>query len=288
MIFQEDCLFPHLDVESNIRFGLHGWGSARAAERLDEVARLCGVEKLRNRSPATLSGGERQRVGLARALAPRPLLLLCDEPVSALDLPSRHALIDRLRAVQRTEQIPVLCVTHSPSEAVSLGTRLFVLSEGRLTAEGPALDILCSSRGTRLGSISWDGLRNVFPGSLHDHPQDQSASIVVLDQGPTLVVPRVPHPPGTRALVEVRSDDIILARQPISGLSARNQVPGSVERVILHGVEAEALIRTGSLSWIVSLIAATVAQLDLVAGSEVHMIVKSRSCHVTVDGIVAN
>src|SRR5262249_4475971 len=78
MIFQEDCLFPHLDVDSNIRFGLHGWRNARAAERLDEVARLCGVEKLRNRSPATLSGGERQRVGLARALAPRPSLLLCD------------------------------------------------------------------------------------------------------------------------------------------------------------------------------------------------------------------
>jgi len=139
MIFQDDCLFPHLNVAANIRFGLKGWGRDQAADRLAEVASLCGVEKLMDRRPATLSGGERQRVGLARALAPRPRLLLCDEPVSALDLPNRHALIERLRAIQRAQQIPILYVTHSPSEAVALGARLFLLDQGKLIGEGPAL-----------------------------------------------------------------------------------------------------------------------------------------------------
>ncbi len=284
MIFQDDCLFPHLNVAANIRFGLKGWGRGQARDRLEEVANLCGVEQLLNRRPATLSGGERQRVGLARALAPRPGLLLCDEPVSALDIPTRHALLGHLRAIQRAQKIPILYDTHSPSEAVALGSRLFLLDQGRLIAEGPALEILSAPGRAALRSIPWDGLRNVFPGRLVDHPSDQFASRVALDQGPTLIVPRLPDPPGVRVLLEVRADDIILARQPIGGLSARNQVPGCVEHIVRHGPAAEAFVRTGGLTWIVSLIAPAVDQLDLSTGSQVQLIVKSRSCHVSVDG----
>lgn len=288
MIFQDDCLFPHLSVKSNIRFGLKGWSRDQAARRLDEVANLCGVEKLMDRRPATLSGGERQRVGLARALAPRPLLLLCDEPVSALDLPNRDALVERLRAIQRAQKIPILYVTHSPAEAVALGSRLFLLDQGKMLAQGPALEVLSAAKPASDASIPWDSLRNVFAGRLLDHPADRSASRIILDHGPTLIVPPISQPPGTPVLVKVRADDIILARQPIAGLSARNQVPGSIERIIYHGLEAEAIVRTGSLSWIVSLISPAVEQLELSAGCQVQMIVKSRSCHVSVDGATAD
>jgi molybdate transport system ATP-binding protein len=288
MIFQDDYLFPHLNVASNIGFGLKGWNRQRASDRLGEVAALCGVEKLMDRRPATLSGGERQRVGLARALAPRPLLLLCDEPVSALDLANRYALIDRLRTVQCAQKIPVLYVTHSPSEAVSVGRRLFLLDQGKLIAEGPALEILSAATPSSRAPIAWDGLRNVFRGLLLEHPPDHSASHIALDLGPTLVVPRISQPPGTTVFVEIRADDIILTRQPIAGLSARNQVTGSIDRIVQHGLEAEALVRTGSLTWIVSLIIPAVEHLELVAGSTVYMIVKSRSCHVSVDGTTAD
>ena len=132
IIFQDDLLFPHLDVAANIRFGLKGRPHVESSSRLTEVAGLCGVAHLLTRRTETLSGGERQRVGLARALAPRPGLLLCDEPVSALDLAARDVLVDRLRDVQRTESIPVLYVTHSPSEAVALGSRLFLLDGGEM------------------------------------------------------------------------------------------------------------------------------------------------------------
>jgi len=84
-------------------------------------------------------------------------------------------------------------------------------------------------------------------------------------------------------LLEVRADDIILARQPIAGLSARNQLAGLVERIVHHGPEAEACVRTGGLTWIVSLTAPAVDQLELAAGSQVQMIVKSRSCRVSVE-----
>ncbi len=164
MIFQDDCLFPHLSVAGNIRFGLKGKPSPQADARLAQVAALCGVEHLLDRRPETLSGGERQRVGLARALAPRPRLLLCDEPVSALDMANRHALLDRLRAVQREEGIPMLYVTHSPAEAIALGSRLFLLDQGRIVAEGPPLDVLGTARNAPPGPIDWENIRNVFPG----------------------------------------------------------------------------------------------------------------------------
>ncbi len=106
MIFQDDCLFPHLTVAANIRFGLKGWTGDLAEARQAEVATLCGVERLMDRVPSTLSGGERQRVGLARALAPRPRLLLCDEPVSALDLSNRHAILDRLAPSSASRRSP--------------------------------------------------------------------------------------------------------------------------------------------------------------------------------------
>jgi molybdate transport system ATP-binding protein len=281
MIFQDDCLFPHLNVGANIRFGLNRWPRDQSGARLAEVAVLCGVEHLLERRPETLSGGERQRVGLARALAPRPLLLLCDEPVSALDLANRHALIERIRAVQRALAIPMLYVTHSPAEAIALGSRLFLLAEGRIVADGPPLDVLGAARGAAHGSIIWEGVRNVFLATVVMNSPEQGGSHLELDNGPELIVPFLDLLPGTRTLVEIRADDILLARRSINGLSARNQIPGTVLRIVPHGADSEAVIQTGGLTWIVSLVAPAVEQLELVPGISVHLIVKARSCRVS-------
>ena len=278
MIFQDDLLFPHLNVAENIRFGLRRKSRAERQSRLAEMATLCGVEHLLDRWPSTLSGGERQRVGLARTLAPRPRILLCDEPVSALDLPNRQTLIERLRTVQSSEGIPVLYVTHSPAEAVTLGTRLFLLERGRILAEGPPLDVLGSSRGPTFNHL--EDLRNTLPARLESQLPGQTATRLRLENGPALIVPYLQEEPGTPVIVLVRAEDILLARGPISGLSAQNVIPGKVERVVAHGPEAEALIRTGDVTWIVSLVAPAVEQLILSPGQEVHMIIKARSCHV--------
>ena len=278
MIFQEDLLFPHRDVAANIKFGLKGTPSAEAGARLAEVAALCGVERLLDRRPATLSGGERQRVGLARALAPRPRLLLCDEPVSALDLESRHLLIDRLRAVQRAEGLPVLYVTHSPAEAVALGHRLFLLETGRIIAEGVPLDVLAG----RSGPLPLDGVRNVFPAGVESHATDGGATILRLRDGPALIVPYLANvPPGASLSVAIRADEILLARGPIAGLSARNVIAGTVERVLAHGAEAEVVVRTGGIAWISSVVAPAVTALELAPGTEVYLVIKARSCHTT-------
>jgi molybdate transport system ATP-binding protein len=284
MIFQDDRLFPHLSVAANIRYGLKGWPRAQADLRMSEVTALCGVEHLLNRWSETLSGGERQRVGLARALAPRPRLLLCDEPVSALDLVNRHALIKHLRAVQLTLAIPMIYVTHSPSEALALGSRLFLLDHGKIVAEGPPLEVLSTAGRATDGGVQWEDVRNVFPACVARQEPQRGATHLKLDDGPELIVPFFNRDPGARLLVQVRADDILVARKPIDGLSARNQIEGTIEALVRHGPEAEAVVRTGRLTWIVSLVAPAVEQLELHPGATIHMIIKSRSCHVVDNG----
>lgn len=278
MIFQDDLLFPHLTVAANIAYGLKGESRARVRDRLDEVATLCGVRSLLDRRPATLSGGERQRVGLARALAPRPRLLLCDEPVSALDLTSRHVLIERLRTVQSAEAIPILYVTHSPAEAIALGSRLFLLAAGRIVAQGPPLDVLAASSGGLSLGGRLDGVRNLFQAEVEDHAQDGGETHLRLLDGPRLVVPFHNRAPGRRLAVEIRGDEVLLAKGPIEGLSARNVIAGTVERIVPHGPEAEVLVRTGGVLWIVSVVAPAVSALALAPGVPIHLVVKARSC----------
>jgi molybdate transport system ATP-binding protein len=282
MIFQDDLLFPHLRVAQNIGFGLKEKTRREWQARLEEIAALCGVEHLLSRWPGTLSGGERQRVGLARALAPRPQLLLCDEPVSALDLPNRQSLLVRLKDVQSALDIPVLYVTHSPAEAVAVGTRLFLLERGQVAGEGPPLQVLTSVRGLSSGHFRLDEMRNILPARIQEHRDDSRATRLLIDDGPSLIVPFLDRPRGTTVIVEVRAEDVLLATAPISGLSAQNVIAGQVERVMPHGAEAEVLIRTGGVTWISSVVAPALEQLALHEGQLVHMIIKARSCHVRV------
>jgi molybdate transport system ATP-binding protein len=278
MMFQHDLLFPHLTVEQNVRFGLNRLDRAASARRLAEVAASCGIEPLLNRLPETLSGGERQRVGLARALAPRPRLLLCDEPLSALDLAARSEMIDRLQAVQKSESIPMLYVTHSPAEAIAIGSRLLLMRDGAMIDDGPPLDVLAKPRDWPTEPIA--DVRNLFHGIVASHDPVARQTCITLDGGPTLIVAHRNLSLNTPVSVSIRADDILLARGAVEGLSARNRIAGRVEQIIPHDGEVEVIVLAEESRWIVSVVSGAVESLGLACGVEVMMILKARSCHV--------
>jgi molybdate transport system ATP-binding protein len=141
-LFQDYALFPHLNVHSNIAFGLRGTARPERDRRVAELLDLLQLTGLERRSPRELSGGQQQRVGLARAVARRPGLLLLDEPLSALDTPTRHDLRTLLRTFLVTEQIPTVLVTHDPTDVRTLSDQVVVLDQGQILQAGPTADVL--------------------------------------------------------------------------------------------------------------------------------------------------
>ncbi|MBK1689727.1 ABC transporter ATP-binding protein [Rubrivivax gelatinosus] len=141
MVFQEHALFPHLDVEGNVAFGLRGLAAAERRARVAQMLALVGLDGMCRRWPHELSGGQQQRVAIARALAPRPALLLLDEPFSSLDTGLRESIARELRSILRQAGATALMVTHDQPEAFAMADRIGVMAGGRLCQWADALEL---------------------------------------------------------------------------------------------------------------------------------------------------
>ena len=143
VMFQDVRLFPQLDARDNVAFGPRSRGASRAGSRAVAEQRLAevGVADLARRRPAELSGGQAQRVGLARALAVDPDLLLLDEPLAAVDVTARDGLRELLRERLAVLERPALIVTHDPVDALALAERIVVLDAGRVVQDAPAAEV---------------------------------------------------------------------------------------------------------------------------------------------------
>jgi putative spermidine/putrescine transport system ATP-binding protein len=143
MVFQAYALFPNMNVEDNVAFGLKiaGMPTEQRRARVEEMLKLIGLSGFGKRFPFELSGGQQQRVALARALAPKPRMLLLDEPLSALDAKIRVSLRQEIRSIQRDLGITTIFVTHDQEEALSISDRIVVLNAGTVDQFGTPFDI---------------------------------------------------------------------------------------------------------------------------------------------------
>ena len=141
MVFQQRALFPHLDVERNIAFGLDNLDRGERRRRTSQLLELMRLDGLEHRHPHQLSGGQGQRVALARALAPRPPLLLLDEPFSELDADLRRELLPQLRAMLKSQGIGTLMVTHDQHEAFAMADQMGIMDDGTLQQWGTPMQL---------------------------------------------------------------------------------------------------------------------------------------------------
>lgn len=162
LMFQDEVLFPHFDVEGNVAFGLRmaRVPFAERRRRVAEVLELVGLAGFEGRDVATLSGGEAQRVSLARALAPEPRVLLLDEPFGSLDRLLRERLIDELRPVLDQVGVTAVHVTHDHHEAFALADRIAVMASGRLLRVGTPEEVWTDPRTAQVARFL--GHTNVF------------------------------------------------------------------------------------------------------------------------------
>ena len=168
MVFQNYALFPNLDVRGNVAYGLRIRRLPREQirRRVDELLELMRLRDFADRPVQGLSGGQRQRVALARALAPRPRVLLLDEPLAALDAQLREALRVEMNALLRGLGVTSIYVTHDQAEAMALGDRIVVMSQGRIEQVGTPREIY--HRPANLEVAGFVGLLNRMRGGLRD------------------------------------------------------------------------------------------------------------------------
>lgn len=136
MMFQDYALFPHLNVEQNLVFGLRKWDKDKRNCRAQEMLDLIGLNDFKKKYPHELSGGQQQRVALARALAPQPSLLLLDEPFSNLDVDTREKLAFEVRDILKKTGHTALLVTHNQAEAFAIADKIGVMLDGNIAQWG--------------------------------------------------------------------------------------------------------------------------------------------------------
>ena len=141
MVFQDFALFPHLTARGNIAFGLQRWASSSRSARAEEVLKLLELRDFQDQYPHQLSGGQQQRVAIGRALAPRPEILLLDEPFSNMDVELREQLARELRKILKQEGMTALLVTHNQLEAFAMADEIGIIQDGRLLQWGSAFEL---------------------------------------------------------------------------------------------------------------------------------------------------
>ena len=154
LVAQEPALFPHLDVQGNVRFGCTS--DMESAGFVREIVDLLDLQPLQHARIAQLSGGERQRVALARALAAAPRLLLLDEVFTGMHRELRTGLLERVRTHCAQRGVPVLSVTHDVAEALACADEVLRMAGGRIVAQGPPREVLADERTALLRQLSLD------------------------------------------------------------------------------------------------------------------------------------
>ena len=201
MVFQDYALFPHLDVATNIGFGLHRLTRAECERRVDELLQVVQLTNVSKKYPHELSGGQQQRVALARALAPKPELLLLDEPFSNLDVSLRERLSMEVREILKDHGITAILVTHDQAEAFAIADEIGVMHQGEIQQWDTAFNLYHRPVNRFVANFVGQGV--FLPGRVINAQQVEIELGILTGEIPQLC------DSGCKVDVLVRPDDIV-------------------------------------------------------------------------------
>ncbi len=272
---QDYALFPHLTVRSNIAYGLRGLPEDEIQSRVAEALGWMDLQGLEGRLPRELSGGQQQRAALARAIVRRPRLLLLDEPLAAIDAPTRQRLRAGLRRMLHQFKIPTLLVTHDRLEALALGDNLVVMDAGRTVQHGPVHEVF--SRPSSLAVAGILAVETIQPGRVTDAAEGM-ANVAV--KGALLSALAGDLPPETQdVLVCIRAEDVVLSKNGDATSSPRNRLPSTVRALTREGPLVRVELDCGfPLMALVTMRGCE--ELELEAGAQVMALVKAPHIHL--------
>lgn len=260
LIFQSPAIFPHLTVFQNIAYPIHRLSKSLIRQKVELLAGQMKIEHLLLQSPAKLSGGELQRLALARTLAADPVMLLLDEPLSAVDTPLKSGLRGLLRDLNR-QGMPVLHVTHDFEEAFALATRIAVIENGTIVQTGSPFEIMHSPRSGFAAGFT--GEHNFYKAEI----LAGSASIKSSTQADTSVLLRLSEPfPDGPANILIRSKYVVIALSEPE-ISTLNNFRGIIHAInpSRHGFE---ICIRGDIDFYARITHESLAKMNLVPGMQ--------------------
>ena len=284
-VTQQNHLFPHLTVSDNISYGLRGRRSPETRQRVAELIAALRLDGLESRRVWQLSGGQQQRTALARALAPSPDLLLLDEPFASLDMELRRELAAELRATVSRLNTPVILVTHSREEALTLGDSVQVIDNGQTIAIGAPLSVLEQPGRGRVARLV--GVENLLVMQVSARfPQDGTMVCSAGDH--SLETPLADGlDVGDAVTVGIRASDIILAAGPLPQSSARNTWPGVVSDVQLRPPGYQVALKCDGVTLRCHITGTSLDAMNIEPGLPLWAIFKASSCFLLSDSVDA-
>jgi molybdate transport system ATP-binding protein len=270
---QDYALFPVYTVEGNVAYGLRHLSGSERRQRTRETLALLGLEGLADRKPTELSGGQQQRVALARAIARHPRLLLLDEPLSALDGPTRVALRSELRGLLSRLALPCILVTHDWEEALALGDLMAVMEQGRILQVGRPQGVFSRPASEAVARVV--GVETVVEGRLVRADQGMAEVWV----GEARLTALAPDPIDGDVFVCIRAVDVVLEPVGSSATSARNHLQGLVRELTMQGAVARVGLDCG-FPLVATVTRSACEDLGLRVGAAVTAAIKAGAVHL--------
>jgi spermidine/putrescine transport system ATP-binding protein len=263
-VFQSYALFPHLDVERNVAYGLRWRKGMEKRDRASRVAKALDLVQLSGygkRRPHQLSGGQQQRVALARALVLEPAVLLLDEPLGALDAKLRHSLRAELTGLQREIGITFVFVTHDQEEALEMSNRLVVMDHGRIMQLGSPEEVYREPLTEFVADFL--GVANL----LDIECVSDTGFMRTIRYGEFTLEAQAPpgHDAGPGRAV-IRPECVELAE---AGLTGTNRLPGMVDRTVFLGSTTQVMVRLPQGAVVQSLITNNAGSQTFASGQPV-------------------
>ncbi|PNR94209.1 ABC transporter [Petrotoga sp. HWH.PT.55.6.1] len=271
MVYQDYMLFPHLNVEENIVFGLKSRRIKKDEIRslLNNIVELFHIEHLLTRKTKNLSGGEKQRVALARALITSPQILLLDEPLSALDPQTKEKFIEDLKNLHKQLKTTTIHVTHDFNEAFSLADKIAIMKDGKIIQDGDSKDVFNKPNSDFVARFT--GVRNIFRGEII---KDDSGTYVSVNG---LKISVASEKMGN-VNISVRPEDILLSTNPFDS-SARNVFPGVIKRIDEQLSVVHITVDIG-IPLVVYITRQSLKELNLVENKKIFVTFKASAVHV--------
>lgn len=254
LVFQNYALFPHMTVAENVAFGLKMKGTSRTQTDTEvrSALRRVHLEGFEQRYPKELSGGQQQRTALARAIAPKPSLLLLDEPLSNLDLKLREAMRVELKEIQEELGMTFIYVTHDQDEAMAMSDRIVVMHGGLVAQDGKPDEIYDNPRSRFVADFI--GKSNLLPIASLRH--EGGSTIVVLEDGLMLTAAPGEHAGSIRYCC-LRPEAVRLAPAGQEQVSAINRFDGTLTRIVNLGAYRDCFVTLSNGTVLKSLVRST-------------------------------